>query len=83
MASIPNLSSSTASPYKLTPASAHEVLYSFGCWCDHQKCLALCLWLALLITEVNGLKRFSIKRLAATIGRPKLFPKDRFSTLPA
>ena len=78
-ASIPNLSSSPASPYKLTPVSAHSVRYSLRGWCDHQKCLTLCLWHALLITGVPGLKRFFEKRLAAAIGRSKLFSKDRFS----
>ena len=73
------MSSSPASPYKLTPASAHMVRHPFGCWCDHQKCLTLCLWHALLITGVPGLKRFFEKRLAAAIGWSKLSSKDRVS----
>ena len=74
-ASIPNLSSSPASPYKLTPAGAHLVRYPFGCWCDHLKCLTLCLWHTLLITKITVPKRVSEKRLATTTGRLILFQK--------
>ena len=52
-----NLSSSPASPCKLTPASAHLVRYSFGCRFDHQKCLTLYEWHALMITVVTVPKR--------------------------
>ena len=74
-----------ASPYKLTSASANLLRYSLGCWCDHQKCMTLCLWLAQLITGVTVLMRFSKKRLflVVSIGRPKLFLKGGFSTVTA
>ena len=55
------------------PASALLVRYSFGCWCDHQKCLTLCTWHALLITGVPVRKRFFEKRLAAAIGPQNFF----------
>ena len=31
----------------------------FRGWCDHEKCLTLCLWNALLINGVPDMKRFS------------------------
>ena len=50
------------------PASAHSVRYSLRGWCDHQKCLTLCLWHALLITGVPDMKLHSKLVMLTTLG---------------